>query len=158
VIAAFPHVLEREPSARLMIVGTGPHESELRRLAAELGIAERVEFTSVAGDDPDGMAELLREISLVVLLSDFETHPLVALEAAAAGRRLLVADNGGLGELAAEGFARGIPADEDPASAAEAIVQELGRPAPTATPPLSSWDDCAAALLDLYGATAGRQG
>jgi glycosyltransferase involved in cell wall biosynthesis/GT2 family glycosyltransferase len=156
VIAAFPHVLEREPSARLMIVGTGPYESELRRLAAELGIAERVEFTSVAGDDPDGMAELLREISLVVLLSDFETHPLVALEAAAAGRRLLVADSGGLGELAADGFARAIPADEDPASAAEAIVQELGRPAPTGTPPLTSWDDCAAALLDLYRVASGR--
>jgi glycosyltransferase involved in cell wall biosynthesis/GT2 family glycosyltransferase len=150
VIAAFARVLEREPEARLMIVGTGPYEGDLRRLAAELGIAAQVEFTSVSGDDPDAMAELLQEISLVVLLSDFETHPLVALEAAAAGRRLLVADSGGLAELAADGFARAIPADEDPAAAAEAIVEELGRPGPTASPPLSSWDDCAGALQELY--------
>jgi hypothetical protein len=43
------------------------------------------------------MAELLATVSLVVLMSEFETHPLVALEAAAAGCRLLVADGSGLG-------------------------------------------------------------
>jgi glycosyltransferase involved in cell wall biosynthesis/GT2 family glycosyltransferase len=154
VIAAFPHVLEREPQARLMIVGTGPYEGELRRLAAELGVAERVEFTSVAGDDPEGMAGILQRLSLVVLLSDFETHPLVALEAAAAGRRLLVADSGGLAELAADGFARAIEADQDPARTAEAIVEELGRRAPESAPPLTSWDECAAALHDLYRSVA----
>jgi len=150
VIAAFPHVLEKEPEARLMIVGTGPYEDDLRRLATELGVGERVEFTSVAGDDPEGMAEILQRLSLVVLLSDFETHPLVALEAAAAGRRLLVADSAGLAELAADGFARAIEADQDPARTAEAIVEELGRPAPDSAPPLTSWDECAAALHDLY--------
>ena len=96
MIAALPHVLERRPDARLLVVGQRPYEAELRRQAAELGVEERVEFTSVAADDRDGMAALLRRVSLVVLLSEFETHPLVALEAAAAGRRLLVADRGGL--------------------------------------------------------------
>ncbi len=43
------------------------------------------------------MAELLATVRLVVLMSEFETHPLVALEAAAAGCRLLVADGSGLG-------------------------------------------------------------
>jgi glycosyltransferase involved in cell wall biosynthesis/GT2 family glycosyltransferase len=154
VIAAFPHVLEHEPQARLMIVGTGPYEDDLKRLSAELGVAERVEFTSVAGDDPGGMAELLRRISLVVLLSDFETHPLVALEAAAARRRLLVAESGGLAELAEDGFARAIPADEEPAAAAAAILEELARPAPTDAPMLTSWDECAGALQELYRSLA----
>jgi glycosyltransferase involved in cell wall biosynthesis len=154
VLAAFPQVLEREPEARLMIVGDGPYEDDLRRLAAELGIEGRVEFTSVAGDDPAGMAEILRKLSLVVLLSDFETHPLVALEAAAAGRRLLVADSGGLAELASDGYARAIPADQDPALTAEAIIEELERPAPDSAPPLTSWDDCASALHDLYRSVA----
>jgi glycosyltransferase involved in cell wall biosynthesis len=150
VIAAFAHVLEGEPAARLIVVGTGPYEGDLRSLAAELGIERQVEFTSVAGDDPDGMAELLQKVSLVVLLSDFETHPLVALEAAAAGRRLLVADRGGLAELAADGFARAIPVDEDPEVTATAMVEELGRPAPTTAPRLTSWDECADALHALY--------
>jgi glycosyltransferase involved in cell wall biosynthesis len=151
VIAAFPAVLESEPEARLLVVGTGPYEGELRRQAEQLGVAERVEFTSVPADDPGGMARLLGGVSLVVLMSDFETHPLVALEAAAARRRLLVADQGGLAELAADGFARPIAPGADPAALAAAAVEELRQPLPQRSPPLTSWDQCAAALLDLYG-------
>jgi glycosyltransferase involved in cell wall biosynthesis len=151
VLAAFPHVLEREPGARLLIVGKGPYEDELRRQAEELGVAERVEITSVPSDDPKGMATLLGRVSLVVLMSEFETHPLVALEAAAARRRLLVADAGGLSEIAADGFARGIPLDSPPEQIAAAAIEEAAGPLPQRSPSLTSWDECAAALLDLYG-------
>lgn len=151
VLAAFPDVLERQPDARLLIVGQGPYEEELRRQAAELGVSERVEITSVPADDPGGMAALLARVSLVVLLSDFETHPLVALEAAAAHRRLLVADRSGLSELAADGFARQISPEAAPAETATAIVEELARPLPQRSPSLTSWDECTAALIDLYG-------
>jgi glycosyltransferase involved in cell wall biosynthesis/GT2 family glycosyltransferase len=154
VIDAFPFVLKREPEARLVIVGTGPYEDELRKQAQALGIAEKVEFTSTPPDQPAAMAELLQGISLVVLLSDFETHPLVALEAAAAGRRLLVADASGLGELAADGFARPIPLDESPEGVAEAVIEELAKPPQTKRPQLSSWDECAAELLALYRSLA----
>ncbi|HEY0317904.1 MAG TPA: glycosyltransferase [Solirubrobacterales bacterium] len=150
-LAAFPAVLDHVPDARLLIVGTGPYEDELRRQAEELGVAERVEITSVPADDPGGMAALLGRISLVILLSDFETHPLVALEAAAARRRLLVAEESGLAEIAADGFARGISPEASPAETAAAIVEELARPLPQRSPPLNSWDQCATALLDLYG-------
>jgi glycosyltransferase involved in cell wall biosynthesis/GT2 family glycosyltransferase len=150
VLAAFPHVLEREPQARLLIVGKGPYEAELRKQAAALGVESRVEFTSVPPGSPGGMADLLGKVALVVLLSDFETHPLVAIEAAAARRRLLVADSSGLAELAEDGFARPIPAEEPATVVAEAIVEELGRPAPLEAPRLTTWEDCASALLDLY--------
>jgi glycosyltransferase involved in cell wall biosynthesis/GT2 family glycosyltransferase len=150
VLAALPGVLERRPEARLLVVGTGPYESELRRQAEKLGVAARVEFTSVPPGDPAGMGAMLGRVGLVVLLSDFETHPLVALEAAAARRRLLVADNGGLGELAAEGFATAISVDEPPRAVAEAILRELDRPAPAKAPKLTSWDECAVSLLELY--------
>ena len=156
VLEAFPLVLEREPSARLLIVGQGPHEDELRRQAGELGVAERVEITSVPSDDPGGMAALLRRVSLVVLMSEFETHPLVALEAAAARRRLLVADAGGLSELAADGFGQAIPLDSPPQRIAAAAIEELGHPLPDRSPSLASWDECAAALLDLYGSILRR--
>ncbi len=151
MLAAFPHVLAREPEARLLIVGKGPYEEELRRQAAELGVAERVEITSVPSDDPGGMAALLGRVSLVVLMSEFESHPLVALEAAAARRRLLVAEAGGLREIAEDGFGRGIPLDSTPEQVAEAAIEELGQPLPQHSPRLTSWDDCATALLGLYG-------
>jgi glycosyltransferase involved in cell wall biosynthesis len=154
VIAALPRVLEREPDARLLVVGTGPYEPELRRKAADLGVEDRVEFTSVAADDRDGMASLLQRVSLVVLLSDFETHPLVALEAAAAGRKLLVANGSGLGELADEGLARSLPPEAEPGAVADAIVEELGRPPRQRTLRLTTWDECAGELIDLYRSLA----
>ncbi|MGN6662676.1 MAG: glycosyltransferase [Solirubrobacterales bacterium] len=151
VLEAFPLVLEHEPAARLLIVGKGPYEEELRRRAEALDLDGRVEITSVPSDDPKGMATLLGRVSLVVLMSEFETHPLVALEAAAARRRLLVADAGGLAEIAADGFGRGIPLDATPEQIAAAAVEELAKPLPQRSPSLASWDECAAALVDLYG-------
>ncbi len=154
VIAAFPFVLEREPEARLLVVGSGPYEEDLRRQVGELGLDDKVEFTSVPPGEPGAMATLLQGVSLVVLMSEFETHPLVALEAAAAGRRLLVADSSGLAELAADGFARAIPLDESPADVGAAAIEELDKPVPTDRPQLTSWDECAAELLDLYRSLA----
>jgi glycosyltransferase involved in cell wall biosynthesis len=151
VLQAFPLVLERVPEARLLIVGQGPYEEELRRQAEELGVAERVEITSVPSGDPRGMATLLAGVSLVVLMSEFESHPLVALEAAAARRRLLVAEAGGLREIAEDGFGRGIPLDSTPGRIAAAALEELAKPLPERSPQLTSWDECAEALLDLYG-------
>jgi glycosyltransferase involved in cell wall biosynthesis/GT2 family glycosyltransferase len=154
VIDAFPYVLNREPEAQLLVVGTGPYEDELRKLARELGVEASVEFTSTPPDQPTAMAELLRRVSLVVLMSDFETHPLVALEAAAAGRRLLVADASGLAEIAADGFARAIPLDESAEGIGVAVVEELAKPPQTKRPRLTSWDECATELLTLYRSLA----
>ena len=151
VLEAFPLVLAQRPEARLLIVGKGPYEEELRRRVEELGLAESVEVTSVPPGDPKGMAALLGGVSLVILMSEFESHPLVALEAAAARRRLLVADAGGLSEIAADGFGRAIPLDSSAEQIATAALKELAKPQPQSSPDLTSWDECAAALLDLYG-------
>ncbi|HEX3173624.1 MAG TPA: glycosyltransferase family 4 protein [Solirubrobacterales bacterium] len=153
-IEALPHLLARRPDARLLIVGTGPYEEELRRRAAQLGVAERVEFTSLPAEDRAGMARLLQRTSLVVLLSEYETHPLTALEAAAAGRPLVVVDRAGLGEVARDGLARAVPAGAAPAAVAAAIAEELKSPSTSRTPRLASWDECAAALLALYESVA----
>ncbi len=150
VIDAFPGVLRDRPEARLLIVGSGPYEDELRSRAAALGVSERVEFTSVAAGDAAAMGSLLGRVSLVMLMSEFETHPLVALEAAAAGCRLLVADAGGLAEIAAEGLARAVPLDGAPEDVARAAIEELDKPPPEARPSLISWQESAERLAELY--------
>ena len=154
VLAGFPAVLDREPGARLLIVGSGPYEAELRAQAAELDLGESVEFTSVPADQPAAMAELLGRVSLVVLMSEFETHPLVALEAAAAGCRLLVADAGGLAELAEDGVAQALALSASPQELGEAVIEALATPPPTRLAKLTSWDECAAELLSLYRSIA----
>jgi glycosyltransferase involved in cell wall biosynthesis len=150
VIAAFPTVLAGNPQARLLIVGSGPYEGELRRQVDELNLGDRVEFTSVPADRPAAMAELLSRVNVMALLSGFETHPLAAIEAAAAGCRLLVADSGGLRELVEDGIARPVPLEESPAAVGAALLEEVGQPPPERMPTVLSWDESAQKLMDLY--------
>lgn len=150
VVEAFPAVLRRRPEARLQIVGRGPYEGELRALVARLGLEGSVELTSVPSDRPEAMAELLRRVWVLALLSEFETHPIAAIEAAAAGCRLLVADAGGSSELVAAGLARAVPLEADPETVGTALAEELGKPPLAERPALLSWDECAGRLLDLY--------
>jgi glycosyltransferase involved in cell wall biosynthesis len=150
VLEAFPLVLSARPDAVLRIVGDGPQETALRRRAVALGLAERVEFLRVPSDEPQAMAALLAEVALVVSLSEFETHPLAALEAVASGSVPLVADTSGLRELAADGLASAIPPDSSPDEIARAILVRLDSPEPAPLVRLPTWDDCAARLLELY--------
>jgi glycosyltransferase involved in cell wall biosynthesis len=156
VIAAFAHVRDAEPDARLWIAGSGPYEDQLRSMARELGVADAVEISAVAPGEREEMARRLAQVDLVVLLSDFETHPIAALEAIALGRPLLVASGSGLGDLAQRGLARAIDPQLEPRAAAAAIVRELRDPLERPAVTLPTWDDCAAKLLELYRHIAGR--
>lgn len=151
VIAALPHLLAARPDARLRIAGSGPYEAKLRRQAEELGVAERVEIGPIPPGERSRMAELLSNASVTALLSDFETHPISVLEALACGSPVLVADNSGMRELAERGWARAIPADSPPEETARAMLQQIEAPLLPQEMDLPSWDDCAEALLNLYG-------
>lgn len=154
VLAAFPYVLAARPDARLWIAGSGPYEEPLRREARRLGIGESVEIK--AAPTSESLAARLSRADLVVLLSEFETHPLAALEAVSLGRRLLVAHTTGLAELAEQGLARAVAAHSEPAAIAEAILEELEHPPDRAELRLPTWDECASGLLALYCEVTGR--
>lgn len=149
-IAALPRVLDRYPGARLRIVGSGPYEESLRQLAQGLGIAGHVEIGGIAPTDRHGMAEVLTRSSVVTLLSEYETHPIAAMEALAVGRPVVVADTSGLSELAERGLARSVPLESSPEQVASAILEQLERPLVPPRLHLPTWDDCAAGLLALY--------
>jgi glycosyltransferase involved in cell wall biosynthesis len=158
VIAGFARLLLSQPSARLWIAGSGPYERELRELVTELGLGDRVEISAVAPDDREEMARRLAAVDLVVLMSDFETQPIAALEAIALGRPLLVARGSGLGELAQRGLARSIETDAPPEALAAAMESELREPLARPALALPTWDDCAAGLLALYERIIGARG
>lgn len=76
-------LLPREPGWRLALAGQGPEEGALRRLAADLGVADRVLFL---GELPSaGIGLFLRALDLFVFPSAAETFGLAAVEAAASG-------------------------------------------------------------------------
>jgi glycosyltransferase involved in cell wall biosynthesis len=150
ILAALPHILEQRPDTRLWIAGSGPYEGELHRQAEELGVADRVEIRSVPPDNRHQMAEELAGVDLVVLLSEYETHPIAVLEALAHGRPVLLADTSGMRELGRKGWARTIPLESSPAGVARAVLEQLERPLRPENVQIPTWDDCAEGLLDLY--------
>jgi glycosyltransferase involved in cell wall biosynthesis len=153
VLAAFPDVLAHEPAARLWIAGAGPDEMYLRDLANELDIAEKVE---IGATDRASMAGRLKGAALLVLLSEFESHPLAVLEAASLGIPALVADNSGMAELAEQKFACAVALDSSPEAHATAMLETMAAPRPPARHDIPTWDDCARDLAALYRTVAIR--
>ena len=70
-------VLQREPSARLLLIGDGPLRAQVAERAAQLRIADRVTFAGHRAD----VAGLLGQMDVFVLPSLFEGLPFVGLEA-----------------------------------------------------------------------------
>jgi len=149
-IDALPALARRRPDARLRIIGDGPIRGALLERAAELGVADRVSIEAVAPGNRAEMAQRVAEAPLLVLLSEYEAHPVAVAEALSLGRRVLVADTSGLSEIAAAGHASSVPLDLAPDALAAAIDLALSQPAPESGRSLPSWDDCAKRLADIY--------
>jgi glycogen synthase len=150
-------VVRQRPDARLWIAGSGPYGPSLRQLSESLGVADRVDIHAVPPQERARFAEELAQVGVVVLMSEFETQPIAALEALALGCRVIVADTPGLKALATDGLARLVPLEISPVELAHAILEELDKPPRAEPPALPTWDDCAEALLELYAAVARRR-
>jgi glycogen(starch) synthase len=92
--------VERLGDVRFLVAGSGTHEQELRRQAADLGLDAHGTFLGWIGDDV--LHSLYRIADLCVVPSIYEPFGLVALEAMASGCPCIVADTGGLREIVPE--------------------------------------------------------
>jgi glycosyltransferase involved in cell wall biosynthesis len=153
VIEAMQYILKQRPDVRLRVMGFGPYEESLRGLARKLGLADHVEIRGVPPMERDTLAETLAHAALVTLMSEYETHPIAILEAIALRRSVLVADTSGLGELAAQGWARAIPLHSSAEQIAAAILDQLQHPIKPPAIALPTWDDCVDDLYQLYQET-----
>ena len=95
LIAAMPQILTYAPNTHLKIVGAGPLESELKRLAVSLQVSKRVTFEGYKKDIFVEMAEM--DILFVPSLSD--AFPIVVLEAMAMGIPVVGTRVGGIPEI-----------------------------------------------------------
>jgi glycogen(starch) synthase len=96
-LEAMPSLIERLPTTRFLVAGSGTHEAELRRQASQLGLMEHGTFLGWIGDDV--LHSLYRIADVCVVPSIYEPFGLVALEAMASGCPCIVADTGGLREV-----------------------------------------------------------
>ncbi len=155
-IAALPVLMRTRPRARLEILGSGPAEDELRALAERLGVADRVRLRSLPPEDRAAMGAAVSRAGVVVLLSDYEAHPVAVMEALTVGRPVVVSRTSGLTELADIGWARGVPASATAGETAAVIEQQLSAPVVPPAAELPTWETCMDELDELYREVLGR--
>jgi len=110
--------------ARLVIVGSGPIQSQLERMAGELGIVDSVEFVGLQSDVP---AQLHRG-AIGVLPSRWEGMPNALLEAMACGLACVATRVSGSEDVIQHGTNGLLVESEDYMGMAEAILTLLQNP------------------------------
>lgn len=82
----------KTPNVRLVLVGPGPSEMELKDQAHRLGLADKVFFAG--RQDSDMVAAIMKQADLFVQSSyRFDNQPMVILEAIASGLPMVYCDN-----------------------------------------------------------------
>jgi PEP-CTERM/exosortase A-associated glycosyltransferase len=124
LLRAVPALAARVPDLRVLLVGGGPQDAQLRQLAKDLQIEDKVVFTGrVPHDQVNKYYDLLDVLvypRLSMRLTDLVT-PLKPLEAMAQGRILAASDVGGHLELIADGKTGVLFRADDPASLADKV-------------------------------------
>jgi glycosyltransferase involved in cell wall biosynthesis len=124
-VRAWPAVLAAHPEARLLLIGNGPREAELRALTAELGVDSRVIFAGARDD----VAALVARATLALLPTQMEALPTALLEAAAAGVPTVATRVGGVPEVVLDGATGWLVDAPAPELFAAALTTALGDPA-----------------------------
>lgn len=133
LIESMPRILAAVPDAVLLIVGGGPYENDLRRLAETTGVADSVRFTGAVpwselpahygAGDVFAMPCRTRRGGL-----DVEGLGIVYLEASATGLPVVAGDSGGAPDAVLDGETGWVVRGGRPDEAADRIVTLLGDP------------------------------
>jgi len=88
ILRVLKTLVDIRPNVLLITVGEGALERQIRELAKELGISDKVLFLGTRTDIP----QLLQAMDVLVMPSLFEGLPIAGIEAQASGLKCLVAD------------------------------------------------------------------
>lgn len=95
MLHAFAEFRKKGYEANLIMLGKGEEEENLKALAQELGISDRIDFAGFVVNVED----YLINADAFLLSSDYEALPLALLEAMAAGLPIISTDVGGVRDI-----------------------------------------------------------
>ena len=119
LLRAVARIRTTHPDVRVVAVGQGPRESEIRLLAVELGVGDVVTFTGFRAD----AVRVLGACDVFTLASKWEGMPVAVMEACALGLPIVATAVGGLVEEFTDGVDALLVPPGDAASLAAAWVR-----------------------------------
>jgi PEP-CTERM/exosortase A-associated glycosyltransferase len=168
LLRALPGMLKQNPDIRILLVGGGPQEKELKALAARLGLEDKVIFTGRVPHEQVqryyNLIDILVYPRLKMRLTDLVT-PLKPLEAMAQGRLVAASDVGGHLELIQDGKTGVLFKAGDPAALGNKVIEFISRreswpglraAARNFVETRRSWPASVARYEKIYGSLAGK--
>jgi phosphatidylinositol alpha-1,6-mannosyltransferase len=138
VLRALAELKTEFPTLRYAMIGTGPDEARLRKLADDLTITDRVIFAGPVSDDE--VAEAYATSTVYLGLSRLDQHidaegfGISFLEASASGVPIIAGDSGGVRSAVRDGESGVVVAPQDVNAVVEALrlyLSDAGRRATT---------------------------
>jgi len=124
LLLAFRAVADRQPNARLIILGEGPLRPRLESLRSSLGLGGRVDMP---GNLPNA-SHLIPAFDLFVLSSHWEGLPMALLEAMVAGLPCVCTNVGSVREAIRDPETGRLVPPGEPGALALALLDLIGKP------------------------------
>jgi glycosyltransferase involved in cell wall biosynthesis len=112
------------PDVRVILVGQGPTEPDVRRLAHDLDLDRTVTFAGYRTDAP----RIASSFDVFAMSSVHEGLPIALIEAMALGKSAVVTDAGGVSEVVEDGEQGIVVPPRDPGLLASGLVRILRDP------------------------------
>lgn len=125
LLSAVEQLRSRHPKVRVLLIGSGPLEDELRRRVAEAGLSENIRFLG----SRDDVLEILPALDVFVLSSRFEGLPISMMEAMASEVACVLTRVGGIPEAITDGVDGLLVAPGDASAMAASLSALLSEPA-----------------------------
>ena len=161
LLKAFKALQGEYPSISLTLAGEGRMTSQLKKMAADLGIADKVEFTGFI--DNNKIPETLAAHDIFVMPSLQEGFGVASLEASAAGLPTIATNVGGIPEVVVDGKTGLLVPPVDVKALADAVLRlsedaglrhDLGRNARAFVEERYDWNKNVDQMIDLYESLA----
>ena len=126
LVDIFSSILRIRKNARLILVGVGPTEKEIRQKCESLGLQDKVIFTGLRSD----VNRVLQAMDVFVFPSHYEGLSLVSIEAQAAGLPCFFSNNIPSECIVTKGLVKQLSLQESSDSWAGEILKAVGRERP----------------------------